>query len=123
MIAMIFEVWPDAGHKQDYLDRAAALRNQLASIDGVISIERFESLYEPGKILSLGFFENEDAVTAWRNASEHRIAQQLGRAGYFVDYRLRMAHVLRDYGMHQRDEAPEDSRRETGPFVLAAPGG
>lgn len=114
MIAMIFEVWPKAGSERDYLDTAAALRKQVEAIDGFISIERFESLYEPGKILSLGFFDNEDAVEAWRTTSEHRIAQKLGRTRYFADYRLRIARVERDYGMHERDEAPDDSRRVHG---------
>lgn len=114
MIAMIFEVWPKGGSASDYLDTAAALRKQVEAVDGFVSIERFESLYEPGKILSLGFFDNEDAIKTWRNTPEHRIAQELGRTRYFADYRLRIAEVRRDYGMHERDEAPADSRRVHG---------
>lgn len=114
MIAVIFEVRPKPGHKQDYLDEAAAMRRLVESIDGFVSVERFESLYEPGKILSLGFFENEEAVEAWRNTPEHRKAQALGRERYFADYRLRIAEVLRDYGMRDRAEAPGDSREAHG---------
>lgn len=110
MIAVIFEVWPKAAHKQAYLDTAQGLRAQLEASPGFISIERFESLVEAGKILSLSFFENEEAVAAWRNTLEHRNAQAQGRRVYFDNYRLRIATVLRDYGMHERDQAPADSR-------------
>lgn len=109
MITMIFEVWPRAENKDDYLETAAALRPLLDQIDGFISIERFESLAEPGKILSLGFFRDEAAITAWRNTTQHRKAQALGRNAYFSDYRLRIADVTRDYGMQDRSQAPEDS--------------
>jgi heme-degrading monooxygenase HmoA len=109
MIAVIFEVWPKAGHKQQYLDLAAALRPQLERIDGFISVERFESLYEPGKMLSLSFFRDEAAVQAWRNLEAHRAAQAKGRAEVFADYRLRIAGVIRDYGMSEREQAPPDS--------------
>ena len=109
MIAVIFEVWPKAGHKQQYLDLAAALRPQLERIDGFISVERFESLYEPGKMLSLSFWRDEAAVQAWRNIEAHRAAQAKGRAEVFADYRLRIAGVIRDYGMSEREQAPADS--------------
>lgn len=110
MIAVIFEVWPKSGHRDDYLAEAKKLRDLLESIDGFISIERFESLTEAGKILSLSFFENVDAVKAWRNTAEHRKAQALGRSKLFDDYRLRIATVLRDYGMNDRAQVPKDSR-------------
>lgn len=114
MIAVIFEVWPADGRKPEYLGLAAALRPLLDQIDGFVSIERFESLSEPGKILSLSFFRDEAAVKAWRNTVEHRAAQAQGRAGVFRDYRLRIAGVIRDYGMHRREHAPEDSRARHG---------
>jgi len=110
MIAVIFEVWPKPERRQEYLDLAAALRSELEQIDGFISIERFESLTEPGKILSLSFFRDETAVAAWRNTQAHRRAQAKGRDGVFADYRLRIAGVIRDYGMQDRAQAPEDSR-------------
>jgi heme-degrading monooxygenase HmoA len=108
MIAVIFEVWPNK--KQEYLDIAADLKPILEKIDGFISVERFESLYEPGKILSLSFFRDEAAVQAWRNTDEHRIAQAKGRGGIFANYRLRVAGVIRDYGMNERAQVPADSR-------------
>jgi len=114
MIAVIFEVWPKPGHKQRYLDLAAELRPLLDTIDGFISIERFESLYEPGKMLSLSFFRDEAAVRAWRNLEPHRCAQAIGRAEIFSDYRLRIAGVIRDYGMSDRAEVPADSRSKHG---------
>ena len=110
MIAVIFEVWPTPGRSAEYLDIAAGLRPLLEQIDGFISIERFESLSQPGKILSLSFFRDEQAVQAWRNLEAHRAAQARGRAGIFADYRLRIAGVVRDYGMRDRAQAPADSR-------------
>lgn len=110
MIAVIFEVEPAPGQRERYLDTAAALRPLLQGIDGFISIERFQSLADPGRILSLSFFRDEGAVAAWRNTEEHRAAQALGREGVFSGYRLRIADVLRDYGMTQREQAPADSR-------------
>ena len=110
MIAVIFEVWPKFDKKQKYLDVAAALRPALEGIDGFISIERFESLTEPGKILSLSFFRDEQAVAAWRNVEEHRRAQAAGRSEVFANYRLRVGSVIRDYGMQDRTQAPGDSR-------------
>jgi heme-degrading monooxygenase HmoA len=109
MIAVIFEVWPKPEYKQDYLDLAAGLRPILETIDGFISIERFESLTDKGKILSLSFFRDEAAVEAWRNVADHRRAQAKGRARIFEDYRLRIASVIRDYGMNEREQAPKDS--------------
>jgi heme-degrading monooxygenase HmoA len=110
MIAVIFEVRPRAGQRQVYLDIAANLRTTLDRVDGFVSIERFESLTAPGKILSLSFWRDEDAVTAWRQLQAHRAAQAQGRAEVFADYRLRVAAVVRDYGMTERGMAPEDSR-------------
>lgn len=110
MIAVIFEAWPAHGQMQRYLDLAAALKSDLSTVDGFLSIERFESLSEPGKLLSLSFFRDEEAVRRWRNLPSHRATQALGRAGIFADYRLRVAAVLRDYGLNDRDQVPEDSR-------------
>jgi heme-degrading monooxygenase HmoA len=114
MIAVIFEVWPKPERKQQYLDLAAALRPQLDRIDGFISIERFQSLTDPGKILSLSFFRDEAAIEAWRNLEAHRSAQAKGRAEVFADYHLRIAGVIRDYGMSERAQAPSDSRAKHG---------
>ena len=110
MIAVIFEVQPREGCLQPYLDIAADLKPLLAGIDGFLSIERFQSLGDPGKVLSLSFWRDEAAVQAWRTLEPHRDAQRQGRGGLFADYRLRIAHVVRDYGMHDRHEAPADSR-------------
>jgi heme-degrading monooxygenase HmoA len=110
MIAVIFEVWPAQGRKDDYLAIAAGLRDDLAGIDGFISVERYQSLSDPDKLLSLSFWRDEDAVRNWRNHSRHRDSQRKGRTGIFADYRLRIAATIRDYGMSERSEAPEDSR-------------
>ncbi|ANN56009.1 antibiotic biosynthesis monooxygenase [Mesorhizobium loti NZP2037] len=114
MIAVIFEVQPAGGKRDAYLGIAANLRPLLDGIDGFISIERFQSLADPNRILSLSFWRDEDAVKAWRNTEEHRQAQQAGRGGIFAGYRLRIAHVVRDYGLTERDEAPADSRAVNG---------
>jgi heme-degrading monooxygenase HmoA len=110
MLAVIFELEPVAESKQQYLDIAAALGPKLSEIDGFISIERFESLSQPGKLLSLSFWRDEAAISAWRNLEQHRAAQQAGRGHLFRDYRLRVASVVRDYGLEQRETAPVDSQ-------------
>jgi heme-degrading monooxygenase HmoA len=110
MIAVIFEVEPAPGRRDDYLGIAAALAPRLGEVDGFISVERFESLTRPGKILSLSFWRDEAALAEWRRLEAHRAAQVRGRRGVFADYRLRVASVIRDYGMDARDQAPEDSR-------------
>lgn len=106
MIAVIFEVWPQSEHKQAYLDIAAELLLELQAIEGFVSVERFSSLSDEGKILSLSFFADEKAVVAWRETSAHRKAQSLGRNSYFHDYRLRVCHVMRDYGLKSRAQSP-----------------
>jgi heme-degrading monooxygenase HmoA len=112
VIAVIFEVWPADGHKDAYLELARQLREELERIDGFVSVERFQSLTYPGKLLSLSFWRDESAVAAWRNHAKHPETQAAGRGGIFSDYRLRVAAVLRDYGMAAgRDQAPIDSRK------------
>jgi heme-degrading monooxygenase HmoA len=110
MIAVIFEVRPKPGCRDAYLDIAADLRPLLAEIDGFLSIERFQSLADPETVLSLSFWRDEAAVDEWRKLDAHRAAQSKGRNALFADYRLRVAAVLRDYGMAERAEVPEDSR-------------
>jgi heme-degrading monooxygenase HmoA len=107
MLAVIFEVEPSTGRQQDYLDIAAGLRPELEKIDGFISIERFASLTNPGKILSLSFWRDEAAILNWRQHEQHHRAQWQGRGGVFADYRLRVASVVRDYGMFERAQAPQ----------------
>jgi heme-degrading monooxygenase HmoA len=114
MIAVIFEVEPAEGRREAYLGIAANLRPLLDGIDGFISIERFQSLADENRILSLSFWRDEAAVKAWRNTEEHRQAQAAGRGGIFAGYRLRIAHVVRDYGLDERAEAPADSRAVHG---------
>lgn len=106
MIAVIFEATLNENRRDEYLDLAASLRSQLDKVDGFISIERFKSLSDPEKVLSLSFFRDEDAVSEWRKLESHRIAQEQGRSGVFVDYRLRVAAVIRDYGMFDRVQKP-----------------
>jgi len=114
MIAVIFEVVPREGHGDAYLSIAAGLRPQLEAIDGFIGVERFQSLTQPGKLLSLSFWRDEAAVRRWREVEAHRAAQQAGRGQHFADYRLRVAQVLRDYGLLEREQAPADSQAVHG---------
>ena len=109
MIAVIFEVEPTAEGRDPYLGLAAELRPLLDEIDGFISIERFQSLSHPERILSLSFWRDETAIEQWRQIEDHRQAQSAGRQGIFRDYRLRIAHVIRDYGLNDREQAPRDS--------------
>ena len=118
MIAVIFEVWAANGRKGDYLELAARLKGELERMDGFISVERFQSLTDPDKLLSLSFWRDEAAVAAWRRYAAHRAAQSAGRAGIFRDYRLRVGAVVRDYGLDtRRDQAPDDSRTVHEPMV------
>lgn len=110
-IAVIFEVEPAEGRKDEYLAIAAEMRPMLNEVDGFISVERFQSLTNPHRVLSLSFFEDEAAIARWRTLSAHRGAQTKGRDGVFADYRLRIASVVRDYGMFDRTQAPSDSRK------------
>jgi heme-degrading monooxygenase HmoA len=114
MIAVIFEVWPKSAKKNTYLSIAESLAQLLSNVEGFISIERFESLTVDGKILSLSFWRDEKAIEEWRRLDSHRSAQSKGRAEIFDDYRLRIAGVVRDYGMRDRDQAPADSRSYHG---------
>lgn len=114
MIAVIFESWPQDGKMQRYLDMGAALESQLKDLDGFISIERFQSVKDPEKLVALSFWRDEAAVDAWRNLASHRTIQSASRDGVFRDYRLRVAAVIRDYGKFSRDQAPADSREQVG---------
>lgn len=110
MIAVIFEAVPAKGKWEAYLDIAATLRPELSKIEGFISIERFQSIANPAKVLSLSFWKDEASIAEWRNVELHRMAQNAGRNSIFEDYRLRIAEVQRDYGMTDRTQAPEDSK-------------
>ena len=110
MIAVIFEVFPAEGKWDEYFDMAAALRPELDKIEGFISIERFKSVSDPNKVLSLSFWKDENSIQQWRNLEVHRRAQAEGRRSVFDDYRLRVAEVNRDYGMNEREQAPADSK-------------
>lgn len=114
MVTVIFEVWPHPEHRQGYLDWAAELKSELVKMDGFIAIERFQSLTDPGKLLSLQSWRDESCLQAWRNLEAHRAAQGAGRTTMFKEYRLRIAEVVRDYGMNEREQAPADSRRAHG---------
>jgi heme-degrading monooxygenase HmoA len=110
MVAVIFEAFPAKGKWDEYLDIAAGLRPELSKIPGFISIERFQSVSNTAKVLSLSFWENEQSIHQWRNIELHRQAQSHGRKSIFDDYRIRVASVIRDYGMTNREEAPQDSK-------------
>ncbi|HUR90949.1 MAG TPA: antibiotic biosynthesis monooxygenase [Ramlibacter sp.] len=114
MIAVIFEVKPHAVHKAGYLDWATQLKEELVKMDGFISIERFQSLTDPDKILSLQFWRDDSCLEAWRNLESHRAAQSAGRKTMFSEYRLKIAEVIRDYGLDDREQAPADSRERHG---------
>ena len=114
MVSVIFEVWPAPEHRQGYLNWAAELKAELEKMEGFISVERFQSLTDPDKLLSLQFWRDEECLARWRNLEAHRAAQAAGRATMFRDYRLRIAEVVRDYGKDRREQAPADSRTRHG---------
>ena len=115
MYAVIFEVEPEPDRLQDYLDIAARLRAELEKIDGFISIERFKSLSQDGKILSLSFWRDEEAIARWRQQEQHHAAQRTGRDRIFRDYRIRVSAVMRDYGMYERAQAPQQMPPKSKP--------
>jgi heme-degrading monooxygenase HmoA len=115
MYAVIFEVEPEPDRLEDYLDIAGRLRPELEKIDGFISIERFKSLSQDGKILSLSFWRDEEAIARWRQQEEHHAAQRTGRDRIFRDYRIRVSAVMRDYGMYERAQAPQQMPPKSKP--------
>ena len=114
MVTVIFEVWPHPEHRDGYLNWAAELKEELVRMEGFLSIERFQSLTDPGKLLSLQFWRDEECLARWRNLEAHRAAQSAGRRTMFKEYRLRIAEVVRDYGLNERGQAPADSRQRHG---------
>jgi len=111
MIAVIFKAIPADGQWDAYLDIAASLKPELITMEGFISIERYQSLSQPGKVLSLSFWKDESSILKWRNLESHRAAQKLGRKSIFDHYRIRIAYVERDYSMTERQQAPTDSKK------------
>ena len=109
MIAVIFEFTPIEGRFADYKALADGQAEDVRNFDGFISIERFESITNKGKFVSLSFWRDEEAVRKWRNLQKHREAQKKGRGGIFRSYRLRVAQVLRDYTRDERAQTPADS--------------
>jgi len=109
MIAVIFEFTAAEGRFADYRHLAEGLSEEVRKFDGFISIERFQSISQPARFVSLSFWRDEEAVHRWRNVQTHREAQAKGRGGIFSSYRLRVCSVIRDYGMKERGEAPRDS--------------
>ena len=109
MIAVIFESWPKGGRGEAYLDMGQSMNSLVEGFDGFVSIERFESVVDAGKFVAISYWRDEEAVGAWRNVAEHRKVQDGSRKTVFDNYRLRVARVIRDYGMHERAEAPKDS--------------
>jgi heme-degrading monooxygenase HmoA len=109
MIAVIFEFTPAEGRFPEYMKLVDTLREDLAKAEGFISLERFESITNKGKFVSLQFWQDEESVRKWRTLQKHREAQKKGRAGIFGSYRLRIAQVTRDYTMDERAQAPKDS--------------
>jgi heme-degrading monooxygenase HmoA len=114
MIAVIFELTAAPGRRQEYLDLAAGLADEVKNFDGFVSIERFQSLSDPEKVVSISYWRDEQAVRNWRNVQKHREAQAKGRGGIFSSYRLRVCSVMRDYTLDERGQAPEDSRKAHG---------
>ena len=110
MIAVIFEAFPSKGKWEDYLHIAAQLKPELSKMEGFISVERFQSISDSEKVLSLSFWKDEESIKQWRNLEMHRLAQKEGRGSIFNNYRLRVADVTRDYGMNEREQAPPDSK-------------
>ena len=113
-IAVLFEVKPKTEGKEEYLKLAAALKGELAKMPGFIRVERFASLNEEGKLLSLSMWENEEAAAAWRNQTNHRDCQKKGHDALFEHYHITVATIIREYTQDDRKEAPADSSQSLG---------
>lgn len=114
VLVVLGEIWVADGGEQEYLALAEGLRDAVSRIDGFIAMERFTSVSEVGKIMSVSYWRDEEAVAAFRNLPANRAAETRARAGLFRDYRVLVAGVTRDYGLQQRAEAPADSRAVHG---------
>lgn len=110
-IIVLFEVKPTREGMQRYLDLAAALKPLLAGFEGFIRAERFSSLNEEGKLLSMNVWTDEEAVARWRNVVEHRMSQREGREKLFESYRITVCKAIREYSDTERSEAPDDSNQ------------
>lgn len=111
MIAVIFEVYPTQSGKKHYLQLAGNLKEELTAFPGLLSTERFQSLVDNEKLLSLSFWEDEASLEKWRLFMDHRLAQQEGKNNLFSHYRIRVCSIVRDYTQDMRDEAPFDSKK------------
>ena len=107
-VVVLFEVTPTAEGKVRYLELAAQLKLLLSDAKGFIHSERFSSLNEEGKLLSLNVWENEESVKKWRNELHHRMSQSEGRERLFENYRITVAYVIREYDDYNRREAQEE---------------
>jgi len=107
MFVVIFEIQPKPGREQEYLELAASLRPEVEQMEGFVSVERFSSLATPGKLVSISFWRDEEAVKRWREHTRHHLAQLSGRAQIFTDYRITVAEIERQYGMFERGQAPQ----------------
>ncbi len=108
-IIVLFEVIPTKEGKEKYLELASMLRPMLANIDGFISGERFQSLNNEDKLLSINIWESEEALMKWRNNLEHRMSQAKGKNKLFTSYKITVCNSIREYTDTNREEAPEDS--------------
>ena len=113
-VVVLFEVNLAPGAKERYLDLAAQLKPLLEGFEGFIRTERFLSLSEDGKLLSMNVWTDEASVERWRNVAEHRISQKEGREKLFTSYRITVCSVLREYSDSNRSQAPADSNAALG---------
>lgn len=109
MIYVIFEVIINEGQRDKYLELASELRDDLFASDGFLKSERFLSLTNERKVLSLSIWKDEESIEKWRNKAEHRMAQRQGRELVFESYNISVASKIRSYSDIDRREAPGDS--------------
>ena len=108
-IVVLFEVKPTEAGMKKYLDLAAALKPMLAGFEGFMRAERYSSLNEEGKLLSMNVWKDAAAVERWRNVMQHRMSQKEGREKLFESYKITVCPEIRSYTDTDRAQAPQDS--------------
>ncbi len=110
-IVVLFEVTPTKEGMEKYLELASMLKPMLSGFDGFISAERFQSLNNEGKLLSMNVWENEEAIEKWRNTLSHRMSQLEGKNKLFESYKITVCNTIREYSNTDRKNAPQDSNK------------
>lgn len=48
--------------------------------------------------ITVSYWSSLEAISHWKQNSEHLVAQKYGRSQWYADFRIRISKVERDYG-------------------------